>query len=270
MTGNPHLADGSRAVGLLGALERAAGVGAGGVLRSIRAAYPVAPRSAPARAGTSSRGSPIAAPPFHCPAHCARHGQAHASYPVEAFAGWLARSGCGGVPRCSPGPSPRPQQRAVFLGRGRKPTVTRARADTSSRAPLRRTSAPWGSVCRRHPGRVAVRLRVAAPGDRPRALLLSLIAGVYIGFAVADGRPRVIAVEGCAVAASSSVLAAAGVTATVWVLVAGYVAHGLKDFWQERRRFVANTRWWPPFCAAVDWLVATVLVVEIAAGVSLH
>jgi hypothetical protein len=102
-----------------------------------------------------------------------------------------------------------------------------------------------------------------------QVLLLSLIAAVYIGFAVADGRPRVIAVESV-VAAVFVVLAAAGVTATVWLLVAGYAGHGLKDFWQHRRQYVANTRWWPPFCATVDWLVAAVLVVEIAAGVNFH
>jgi hypothetical protein len=33
---------------------------------------------------------------------------------------------------------------------------------------------------------------------------------------------------------------------------------------------VAGTRWWPPFCAAVDWLVAAVLVIEIIAGVGFH
>jgi hypothetical protein len=107
------------------------------------------------------------------------------------------------------------------------------------------------------------------PTATVQALLLSLIAGVYIGFAVADGRPRVIAVE-CAVAGIFVVLAAVSVTATAWLLVAGYAGHGLKDFWQERRQYVANTRWWPPFCAAVDWLVAAVLVVEITVGVNLH
>src|SRR3954468_21893434 len=107
------------------------------------------------------------------------------------------------------------------------------------------------------------------PPATVQALLLCLIAAVYIGFAVADGRPKVIAVE-CVVAGVFVVLAAASVIATVWLLVAGYAAHGLKDFWQERRQYVANTRWWPPFCAAVDWLVAAVLVVEIAAGVNLH
>jgi hypothetical protein len=102
-----------------------------------------------------------------------------------------------------------------------------------------------------------------------QALLLCFIAAVYVGFGVADGRPRVIAVE-CVIAAVFVVLAAASVTATAWLLVVGYAGHGLKDFWQERHQFVANTRWWPPFCACVDWVVAVVLIVEIATGVNLH
>ena len=102
-----------------------------------------------------------------------------------------------------------------------------------------------------------------------QALLLALIAAVYIGFAVADGRPRVIAVEST-IAGAFVLLAAAGVTGSAWLLVLGYTGHGLKDFWQERRRYVANTRWWPPFCAAVDWVVAAVLATEIIAGTGFH
>lgn len=101
------------------------------------------------------------------------------------------------------------------------------------------------------------------------ALYISLIAAVYIGFAVADGRPRVIAVE-AAVASVFVVTAAVAVTATAWLLVLGYAGHGLKDYWQHRRQYVANTRWWPPFCAAVDWLVALVLIIQIVIGVNLH
>jgi hypothetical protein len=97
------------------------------------------------------------------------------------------------------------------------------------------------------------------------ALELALIAAVYIGFAVADGRPRVIVVES-AVAGLFVLLAATAVTGTAWLLVLGYTGHGLKDAWQERRQYVTNTRWWPPFCAAVDWLVAAVLVIAIIAG----
>ena len=101
------------------------------------------------------------------------------------------------------------------------------------------------------------------------ALELAVIAAVYVGFAVADGRPRVVAVE-TVVAAVFIVLAATAVTGTAWLLVVGYTGHGLKDAWQERRRYVANTRWWPPFCAAVDWILAAILVVAIIAGVHLH
>ena len=101
------------------------------------------------------------------------------------------------------------------------------------------------------------------------ALSISLIAAVYIGFAVADGRPSVIGVE-AVVAGGFVVIAATAVTASAWLLVGAYAAHGLKDVWQERQRYVANTRWWPPFCAAVDFLVAGVIAIEIAAGVNFH
>ena len=102
-----------------------------------------------------------------------------------------------------------------------------------------------------------------------QAMLLCFIAAVYVGFAVADGRPHVIAIE-CAIAAVFVLMATASVTGTAWLLVVGYAGHGFKDFWQERHHFVANTRWWPPFCACVDFVVALVLIIEIAAGVNLH
>ena len=101
------------------------------------------------------------------------------------------------------------------------------------------------------------------------ALSLALIAAVYIGFAVADGRPRVIAVE-AGVAAAFVVVAAAGVTGPAWLLVLGFAGHGFKDLWQHRRHFVANTRWWPPFCLVVDWVAAAILVVLIIVGVDFH
>jgi hypothetical protein len=102
-----------------------------------------------------------------------------------------------------------------------------------------------------------------------QAMLLCFIAAVYVGFAVADGRPRVIAVE-CTIAGVFVLLASASVAGTAWLLVVGYAGHGLKDFWQHRHQFVVNTHWWPPFCACVDLVVALVLISEIAAGVNLH
>ncbi len=74
----------------------------------------------------------------------------------------------------------------------------------------------------------------------------------------------------CAVAGIFVVLAATAVMATAWILIIGYAGHGLKDYWQEHRQYVANTRWWPPFCAAVDWLVAVLLIIVIVAGTDLH
>ena len=101
------------------------------------------------------------------------------------------------------------------------------------------------------------------------ALGLALIAAIYIGFAVADGRPPVIVVES-AVAAVFVVLAAAGITGPAWLLVLGFTGHGLKDLWQHRSHYVANTRWWPPFCLVVDWVVAAVMVVLIIVSIDFH
>jgi len=101
------------------------------------------------------------------------------------------------------------------------------------------------------------------------ALGLVLIASVYIGFGVADGRSRVLAVE-IVVASLFVLVAAASVTGSGWLLVAGLSGHGLKDLWQHRTGFVANTRWWPPFCATVDWVAALLVTAAIIAGASLR
>ena len=97
------------------------------------------------------------------------------------------------------------------------------------------------------------------------ALGLVVIAAVYIGFAVADGRPKIIAAES-SVTFAFVIVGAAAVTGSPWLLVAGMVGHGFNDLWQHRTHFVANTRWWPPFCMVVDWVVATIIAGEIAAG----
>ena len=101
------------------------------------------------------------------------------------------------------------------------------------------------------------------------ALGLVVIASVYIGFAVADGRHNVLVVE-TGVASVFVIVAAAAVTGSPWLLVAGLVGHGAKDLWQHRTQFVANTRWWPPFCLVVDLAAATIIAIEIVAGVRFH
>ena len=101
------------------------------------------------------------------------------------------------------------------------------------------------------------------------ALGLAFIAAVYIGFSVADGRPRVIVAE-CIVAGAFAVVAGVGVTGSAWLLVAGFAGHAVKDFWQHRTRYVNNTRWWPPFCAVVDVVVAASIAAALLTGAGLH
>jgi hypothetical protein len=86
---------------------------------------------------------------------------------------------------------------------------------------------------------------------------------------VADGRPRVIAVES-SVASVFVVIAAIAVTGSAWLVVVGLFGHGVKDLWQHRHQFVANTRWWPPFCLVVDWVVAAIVAIAIIAGADFH
>jgi len=97
------------------------------------------------------------------------------------------------------------------------------------------------------------------------ALGIPLIAAVYIGFAVADGRRHVLVVES-AVVAAFVVVAAAAVTGSAWFVVAGLAGHGVKDIWQHRTQFVQGTRWWPPFCAAVDFVAAALIALAITTG----
>jgi hypothetical protein len=141
----------------------------------------------------------------------------------------------------------------------RVPDVQRSRAATEAHG--LRTPVIWGVV-------VGV-LQAASPvgfywldDATVYALGLVLIAAVYIGFAVGDGRSRILAVE-TVVASVFVVIAAVGVTGSGWLLVAGLAGHGLKDLWQHRTGFVAGTRWWPPFCATVDAVAATLIAVTI-------
>jgi hypothetical protein len=101
------------------------------------------------------------------------------------------------------------------------------------------------------------------------ALGVVVIASIYIGFAVADGRRNVIAVE-IGVASGFIVLALAAITTSPWLVVIGLVGHGMKDLWQHRSHFVANTRWWPPFCLVVDLVAATAIAVLLVTGVDFH
>jgi fucose 4-O-acetylase-like acetyltransferase len=61
------------------------------------------------------------------------------------------------------------------------------------------------------------------------ALGLVAIAAIYVGFAVADGRPKVIAIES-GVTFAFVVVAAAAITGSPWLLVAGLPATDSRTF----------------------------------------
>jgi hypothetical protein len=66
------------------------------------------------------------------------------------------------------------------------------------------------------------------------AVGLAVIAPVYVGLAVADGRWRVVAVE-CVVAMAFVVIALVGISGSAWFLVLGFAGHGFKDaIWSLR------------------------------------
>jgi hypothetical protein len=101
------------------------------------------------------------------------------------------------------------------------------------------------------------------------AITLAIIASIYVGFAVADGRTKVIAIE-IGVATVFVILAAVAIDTSPWLVVVGLIGHGLKDLWQHHTHFVATTRWWPPFCLVVDLVAASAIAAFLLTGVDLH
>lgn len=91
------------------------------------------------------------------------------------------------------------------------------------------------------------------------ALVLCVIAGAYIGFAVADGRPRVIATEGLVAAAfgGAGLIALNGMP--LFIPLALFL-HGLWDLAHHQGHIGAHVpRWYIPFCVIVDWSLAIAL-----------
>jgi hypothetical protein len=149
-------------------------------------------------------------------------------------------------------------------------TTTRRELASGRRRRMRALTGP--AICGAAVGALQAASPVAFWWLAPKtvyALGLVVIAAVYIGFSVADGRGQVVAAES-AVAGFFVVVAAVSVSGSAWLLVLGLAGHGLKDLWQHRTQFVRNTRWWPPFCATVDWVAAGILTGALLMGVSFH
>ena len=91
-------------------------------------------------------------------------------------------------------------------------------------------------------------------------MTLALVGGAYIGFAVADGRPRVFW-SGLAVAL---LFGAAAVLGILWhwaVLPIGLTLHAGWDLTHHNsHRLVRIPKWYVPFCVVYNLLAAGFLV----------
>ena len=90
------------------------------------------------------------------------------------------------------------------------------------------------------------------------ALMVAAIAFIYVGFALADGRRGVVVLES-AVALAFFWIATAALK--IWPPLAGLglVLHGLWDVLHHPRAVSTRLpRWYPPFCAVYDWVLAAI------------
>ncbi|MEL7544449.1 MAG: DUF6010 family protein [Pseudomonadota bacterium] len=97
------------------------------------------------------------------------------------------------------------------------------------------------------------------------AILMGLIAGIYIGFALQKGTESQVLVEVSAAGLFALAALVGGIALPIVIPIA-YFAHGLWDAAHHARKrgdefLVQTPRWYPPFCAVVDWVVALGLFV---------
>ncbi|MBW3569860.1 MAG: hypothetical protein KY467_02025 [Gemmatimonadetes bacterium] len=92
------------------------------------------------------------------------------------------------------------------------------------------------------------------------ALILALTGGIYLGAALHGGRRGRLVLEGV-FAAVLVVLALLALSWSPLWLALGFVLHGLWDLAHHTGVVKHGVRrWFPPFCAAWDWMVAAMVV----------
>lgn len=91
------------------------------------------------------------------------------------------------------------------------------------------------------------------------AITLVLIAGIYIGYAFKDGRPKTIFLE-LSVAILFAAAAWLGMNGYPLLIVAALAAHGLWDLLHHKIVATDVPRWFIPFCAICDWIMAAGLL----------
>jgi len=93
------------------------------------------------------------------------------------------------------------------------------------------------------------------------AIALAGIGWVYLGFAVADGRPSAIAVQAASAAAFLWIAYAAVQLESSVLLGAGFIAHAVWDAIHHEGHGPTRVRtWYPPFCVVADLAIAIPLL----------
>lgn len=92
------------------------------------------------------------------------------------------------------------------------------------------------------------------------SVALAVIGAIYMGFAFADGRLSIMIVELTA-ATAFVLLALFGLWVAPVFLAVGLVLHGLWDIAHRPRGITTRMPYWyPPFCAAYDFVFAGVFL----------
>jgi hypothetical protein len=95
------------------------------------------------------------------------------------------------------------------------------------------------------------------------AILLGMIACVYLGYALADGRLRAFQVEYLGIVAFGAVATLALARGSALLLALGYLGHGLWDLLHHRREAEVRMPWWyVPLCLGYDTVVALYILVR--------
>jgi hypothetical protein len=95
------------------------------------------------------------------------------------------------------------------------------------------------------------------------AILLGMIASVYLGYALADGRLRAFQVEYVGMVIFAALATVALAQGSALLLALGYLGHGLWDLLHHRREVEVRMPWWyVPVCLGYDTVVAIYVLIR--------
>ena len=99
------------------------------------------------------------------------------------------------------------------------------------------------------------------------AVAFVAIGAVYVGSALAEKRGRSILLE-TAIAIACIALAPIGLWVSPLALIAGYILHGIWDFFHHPVHVGAQItqRWYPPLCVGFDWAIALIITLQYSLG----